>query len=215
MESGTYFSLLSFCLFKSRPDFNPHFKYPCEAISQHSSSYWSFPLMSYSEDALYCNNWTIIWYFHVLSSLTFYAAYVLVSCVSIDWKPLNGKRLAFSTCIFYHSVFIEGTHKFMFICWSSMTLVLRRRRMGRILRKRSWPTEQRVNLMKSGLFTYKFTLWILHSIWKAYPGSLSLAFFLSPLRLLLFGMCFGNANYFFNIRPKQNIIRKGDQRCIL
>lgn len=73
--------------------------------------------MSYSEDGLYHTNWTIV-YFHVLSSLTFYMAYVLVS---IDWKPLNGKRLVFSTCIFHHSEFIEGTHKFMFICWSSVT----------------------------------------------------------------------------------------------
>lgn len=137
-----------------------------------------FPLMSSSEDALHHNNWTIIiWYFYVLSSLTLYTAYVLVSCVSIDWELLNGKSLVFSTCIFYNSVFIEGTHKFMFICWSSVTLVLRRRRMERILRTRSWPTEQRVHLMKSGLFTYKFTLWILHGIWKTYPGSLSLAFF--------------------------------------
>ena len=148
--------------------------------------------------------------------ISYFLPCICFSFMCQHWlEPLNGKRLVFSTCISYHSVFIESTHKFMFICWSSMTLVFRRRGMERILRKRSWPTGQRVNLMKSGLFTYKFTLWILHGIWKAYPGSPSLAFFLSPLPLLLFGMCFGNANYFFNIRPKQNIIRKGDQRCIL
>lgn len=115
----------------------------------------------------------IIWYFCKLKSLHVYPAYVLASYVSTDWKLLNGKRLVFSTCNLCNSVFIEGTHTFKFICWSLMTLVLRRREMERILRDRSWPTEQRINLMKSGLFTYKFTV---NSPWhlKNYTGFLSL-----------------------------------------
>lgn len=39
-----------------------------------------------------------------------------------------------------------------------MILVLRKRAIGVILKEKSWPIEQRVNLMKSGLFTYKFAM---------------------------------------------------------
>lgn len=118
----------------------------------------------------------IIWYFCALSPLIFYTAYVIVSCVSIDWKFLNGKKLAFSMCILCNSAVTEGTHNIMFIR-HSLTLILMRRVMEWVSRKRSWSTEQRVNVMKSVLFIHTFTLWILHGIWKAHLGSLSLDFF--------------------------------------
>lgn len=95
-----------------------------------------------------------------------------------------------------------------------MTLVLKKRGMERVQKEKSCRTKGKLN-----------EIWIIYMQidFMNSPGhleslpwfSLSLAFFLSPLPLLLFGMCFGNANYFFNIAPKQNIIRKGDQRCIL
>lgn len=41
--------------------------------------------MSYSEDALHCNNWTIIWYFHVLSVISYFLHCICFSFVCQHW----------------------------------------------------------------------------------------------------------------------------------
>lgn len=60
------------------------------------------------------------------------------------------------------------------------------------------------------LFHVPFVFLLLFSL-----SCLSLPFLLCPSPLLFADMCFGNVHYYSSIRPKQNIIRKRDQRCTL
>lgn len=105
LESGMSFSCLSSCLFKSYSDVKPHFKHPCDTVSP-LAALIDLLLISYGEDALCHNNWTINNYmiFCALPFLIFCTTYVLGSWVSFDWKLLNGKRLVsqhtFSTILY-------------------------------------------------------------------------------------------------------------------
>lgn len=157
----------------------------------------------------------IIWYFCALSTPIFYTAYVLVSCVSIDWKILNGKELVFSTCILCNYLFIEGTHNIHAYLLIFNDFGFGEERNGNNFKK------EKLDCRTKGKFNEIWIIYIhiyfMNSLrhlkilfWSSLP-----CFFLSPLPLLLLSTCFGNANYFFDIRPKQNVIREGDQRCIL
>lgn len=132
--------------------------------------------------------------FCALPFLIFYNACVLSSWVSIDWKLLNEAFLnmhPLQICIYRSSSRIYA----YFLIFSDFGFKEERNENNFKIEKLVYRTKGKFNKILDYLHTrllYDF-LWHLKNL-----SQFSLpCFFLSPHSLLLLGLCFGNANYFF------------------